>query len=227
MVLILMGPPGCGKGTQGKRLEERHQIPQLATGDMLREAVRGKTPVGLTAKQYMDQGALVPDDVIIGVMRERMNRKDCKNGFILDGFPRTVGQAEALNGLLGELKKNILAAVNLDVADDEVVRRLSGRRSCKSCGGVYHIMFSRPKKEGRCDKCNGELIQRSDDQEKTIRARLGVYREQTAPLINFYDRMGLLRNVEGTGTIDGIFEAICSLIDKEKTRHSSVGGRKR
>lgn len=215
MVLILMGPPGCGKGTQGKRLEERYKIPQLATGDMLREAVKNQTPVGLKAKDYMDRGALVPDEVIIGVMRDRMGKKDCAGGFILDGFPRTVGQAEALNGLLKELSKEIAAAVNLDVADDEVVRRLAGRRSCLSCGATYHITFSPPKAEGRCDKCGTGLVQRSDDKEDTIRSRLNVYRAQTAPLINFYDCMGLLRNVDGTGTIDQIFKAVCSLIDKE------------
>jgi len=218
MVLILMGPPGCGKGTQGKRLEERYGIPQLATGDMLREAVKNATPVGLKAKSYMDRGQLVPDEVIVGVMRERMGRKDCAKGFILDGFPRTVGQAEALGGLLKDLNKKIVAAINLDVADEEVVQRLSGRRSCLSCGATYHIAFSPPKKEGRCDKCGTELVQRSDDKEGTIRERLSVYRAQTAPLISFYDRLGLLRNVLGTGSIDGIFNAVCSLIDKEKVQ---------
>jgi adenylate kinase len=215
MVLILMGPPGCGKGTQGKRLEEHYKIPELATGDMLRSAVKNKTPVGVKAKGFMDRGALVPDEVIIGVMRERMGAEDCKNGFILDGFPRTVVQAEALNALLKDLKKKITAAVNLDVADDEVVKRLSGRRSCPSCGATYHITFSPPKKEGRCDKCGAELVQRSDDREDTIRSRLSVYRAQTAPLIDFYDRMGLLKNVDGTGTIDRIFKTVRSLIDKE------------
>lgn len=215
MVLILMGPPGCGKGTQGKRLEERYKLPELATGDMLREAVKNKTPVGLKAKDFMDRGALVPDDVIIGVMRERMGKPDCANGFILDGFPRTVVQADALNALLKTLSKDITAAVNLDVADEEVVKRLSGRRSCLSCGSTFHITFSPSKKEGRCDKCGAELVQRSDDHEGTIRSRLSVYRAQTAPLINFYDRMGRLKNVDGTGSIDEIFKTICSLIDKE------------
>jgi len=218
MVLILMGPPGCGKGTQGKRLEERYSIPQLAMGDMLREAVRNETPVGKRAKSYMDRGALGPDDLIIEVMRERMGREDCAKGFILDGFPRTLAQAEALGGLLGDLNKKITAVINLDVADEEVVKRLAGRRSCKSCGAAYHVAFSPPKINGVCDKCGKELIQRSDDNENTVRQRLSVYREQTAPLISFYDRMGLLKNVQGTGTIDEIFRSVCSLIDKETGR---------
>ncbi len=215
MVLILMGPPGCGKGTQSKMLEEHYGLPQLATGDMLREAVKNGTEVGRRAKEYMDRGALGPDDLIIEVMRERMGRKDCADGFILDGFPRTPAQAEALGGLLKELGKNITAVVNLDVADEEVVRRLAGRRACLSCGATYHIAFSPPKAEGRCDKCGAKLVQRSDDNEGTIRERLSVYRAQTAPLISLYGKQGALRNVEGTGSIKGIFEKICSLIDKE------------
>ena len=211
-----MGPPGCGKGTQGKRLEERYGIPQLAMGDMLRDAVRNNTQVGLKAKDYLDRGALVPDAVIVDVMRERLQKSDCSHGFILDGFPRTIGQAEALQNLLGQIRQNLLAAVNLDVPDEDVVQRLSGRRTCRACGTPYHVTFSPPAKADVCDRCGGELIQRSDDREVTIRARLGVYREQTSPLINYYDRLGLLRNVKGTGNIDEIFNAICSLIEEEK-----------
>jgi adenylate kinase len=216
MVLILMGPPGCGKGTQGKRLEERYQMPQLAMGDMLREAVRHQTPVGLKAKDYLDRGALVPDAVIVEVMRERLEKPDCAKGFILDGFPRTIGQAEALGKLLIDANQKLTAAINLDVPDGDVIERLSGRRTCKKCGTPYHVHFSPPEKTGICDKCSGELIQRSDDREETIGARLGVYREQTAPLIKYYERLGLLRNIKGTGSIDDIFNAICSLIEKEK-----------
>ena len=218
MVVILMGPPGCGKGTQGKRLEELYGVPQLATGDMLREAVKNATPVGIAARSYMDKGQLVPDDVIVGVMRERMGRKDCAKGFILDGFPRTVGQAEALDALLKVIGRKIDAVVNLDVADEEVVKRLSGRRSCLTCGATYHVSFSTPRKDGSCDKCGSDLVQRSDDKEATIRQRLSVYRAQTAPLISFYDKKGVLRNVEGTGSIDGIFDKVRSLIDKEIKR---------
>lgn len=218
MVVILMGPPGCGKGTQGKRLEEHLGVPQLATGDMLREAVKNATPVGLKARSYMDKGQLVPDDVIVGVMRERMGKADCSNGFILDGFPRTVGQAEALDVLLKDVGRKINAVVNLDVADEEVVKRLSGRRSCLSCGATYHVTFSTPKKDGKCDKCNSDLVQRSDDREDTIRQRLSVYRAQTAPLIDYYGKKGVLKNVEGTGSIDSIFDKVRSLIDKEIRR---------
>jgi len=212
-----MGPPGCGKGTQGKRLEERYQIPQLAMGDMLREAVRNQTPVGLKAKDYLDRGALVPDAVIVEVMCERLGKSDCAKGFILDGFPRTIGQAEALEKLLSDIKQKLFAAINLDVPDRDVIERLSGRRTCKSCGTPYHVRFSPPTKGSMCDKCGGELIHRSDDREETIRARLGVYRDQTAPLIRYYEQLGLLRNIKGIGSIDDIFEAICSLIEKEKT----------
>lgn len=215
MVLILMGPPGCGKGTQGKRLEEKYKIPQLAAGDILRSAVRAQTGVGLQAKGYLDRGNLVPDGLIVGVMRERLLEGDCSKGFILDGFPRTIGQAEALSKLLAELKKRLDAVINLDVEDSEVVRRLAGRRSCKSCGAVYHVDFSPSKTKGVCDKCTGELLQRDDDKEETIRTRLKVYRDQTAPLIDFYARQGVLKNINGASSIDAVYERICSLIEKE------------
>lgn len=214
-----MGPPGCGKGTQGKRLEDKYSIPQLAAGDMLREAVRNKTEVGTKAKGYLDRGALVPDQVIVDVMRERIEKPDCADGFILDGFPRTIGQAEALQKLLAQTGKRLFAAINLDIDDEEVVRRLMGRRSCQSCGTPYHVVFSPPAKEGLCDKCGGKLAGRSDDREETIRERLRVYRDQTAPLIDYYQRLGLLRTIKGTGTIDEIFGSICSLIDKERAGH--------
>lgn len=218
MVLILMGPPGCGKGTQGKKLEERYQIPQLATGDMLRDAIRNGTPVGLKAKDYMERGALVPDSVIVDVMRERLEKKDCTKGFILDGFPRTVVQAEALAKLLEQLKQKLIAVMNLDVTDEEVISRLSGRRSCKSCGAPYHVTFFPPARQGICDKCGSELVQRSDDKEDTIRERLRVYREQTSPLIDYYGRLNLLQNIDGVDTVDNIFNEICSLIDSKKAR---------
>lgn len=212
--LILMGPPGCGKGTQGKRLEARYAMPQLSSGDMLRAAIRDGTPVGLSARNIMDRGELVPDEVIIGIMRERLAAADCAKGYILDGFPRTVEQARALERLLGETGGQLTAAVNLDVSDEEVVRRLSGRRQCTKCGVGYHLTFHPPRRENVCDACGGALYQRDDDNEKTIRERLTVYNRQTAPLLGFYEGQGLLRNVPGTGSIDDIFDRICSLIDQ-------------
>ena len=214
--IVLMGPPGCGKGTQGKMLESRYGIPQLSTGDMLRAAVAAKSPVGLAAKAFMDRGALVSDEVIIGIMRDRLSNDDCAKGYILDGFPRTLAQAEALDAMLLETKQGLMGAINLDVADDEVVRRLSGRRQCRQCGTGFHVEFKKPSREGSCDACGGELYQRDDDNEATIRSRLAVYNSQTSPLISFYEKKGLLMQVPGTGGIEEIFGRICSLIDKKK-----------
>jgi len=215
--LILMGAPGCGKGTQAKKLEERYGIVQLSTGDMLRAAIREGTEVGNTAKGFMDKGALVPDEVIIGVMKERLAKGDVTNGYILDGFPRTLGQAEALSTLLDEMHQPLTAAVALTVSEDEVVKRLTGRRTCRKCGTGFHVQFNPPKQDGVCDKCGGELYQRDDDNEKTIRQRLAVYNEQTSPLIAYYSERGLLKEVEGIGSIDEIFDRTCSLIDSVTT----------
>ena len=216
MILILMGPPGCGKGTQAKKIEEKLGIPQLSTGDILRRAIKNQTTVGLKVKDIMEKGHLVSDNIIVEVMQERMTGEDCKNGFILDGFPRTIGQAQALDKLLSEMGRNVSAAINIDVADEEVVRRLSGRRQCPSCGATYHVEFSRPKESEICDNCNAKLIQRTDDTEGTVKARLKVYREQTAPLISYYEKKGLLKNVSGAGRIDEVFGLICSLIENNK-----------
>lgn len=216
--LILMGPPGCGKGTQAKLLEERYGIVQLSTGDMLRAAVREGSSVGLKARSIMEHGGLVPDEVIVGIMRERMQRDDCAAGYILDGFPRTLGQAEALGVLLAELDQPLTLAVSLTVSDDEVVRRLSGRRQCRVCGAAYHIEFKPSRKNGMCDECGGELYQRDDDNEATIRQRLSVYHAQTAPLIRYYRERGLMGEVNGVGSIGEIFKATCSLIDKAAGR---------
>ena len=212
--LILMGPPGCGKGTQGKKLEAVFRIPQLSSGDMLRAAVRDKTKVGLVAKGFMDNGQLVPDEVIIGVMRERLALSDCSSGYILDGFPRTIEQARALDKLFTETGQNLSSVINLDVADKDVVARLSGRRQCKKCGTGFHVLFNKSKKDGICDACGGELYQRDDDNEKTISDRLVVYKKQTAPLLEYYEKQGLLKNIKGTGSIDDIFGRIRSLIEK-------------
>ncbi len=211
--IVLMGPPGCGKGTQGKKLEQLCSIPQLSTGDMLRQAQRDGTPIGLKAKEFMDRGALVSDDVLIGLMRERLSKSDCANGYILDGYPRTIGQAKSLDDLLAEKGEKLTAAINLDVPDDQVVIRLSGRRQCKKCGTGFHVTLNKPKHDGICDSCGGELYQRDDDNEKTVRSRLVVYNENTAPLLSYYEKKGLLCNVCGMGSIDEIFGRVCSLID--------------
>lgn len=212
MNLILLGGPGAGKGTQAKKLIDEYKIPQISTGDMLRAALANKTQLGLKAKEYMDKGALVPDSVVIGLVEERLAKPDCNSGYILDGFPRTVPQAEALDQVLSKLGQEIDHVLSIEVDNDELVKRLSGRRTCRSCGAMYHVMFSPPEKEGVCDKCGGELYQRDDDNEATVRNRLKVYEEQTSPLISFYEKKGLLRKVEGTGSIDDIYSRLNSVI---------------
>jgi len=213
--LILMGPPGCGKGTQGKKLEAKYGVPQLSTGDALRQAVRDRTETGLKAKEYMDAGGLVPDDVIIGIVRERLSAPDCKNGYILDGFPRTIGQAEALDTMLSKQNVTLTAVVNLEVPDEVLIERLSGRRQCRKCGLGYHVKFNPPKVEGVCDACGGELYQRDDDNESTVRSRLEVYKRDTAPLLDYYAAKGILANIPGVGNIEDIYSRICSLIDEK------------
>ena len=212
MNLILLGGPGAGKGTQAKKLIDEFKIPQISTGDMLRAAVSEKTELGLKAKEYMDKGALVPDSVVIGLVEERLAKPDCKSGYILDGFPRTVPQAEALDKVLSKLGQEIDHALSIEVENDDLVKRLSGRRTCRSCGAMYHLMFSPSDKEGVCDKCQGELYQRDDDNEATVRNRLKVYEEQTSPLISFYKEKSLLREVDGSGSIDDIYSRLKSLI---------------
>lgn len=212
MRLILLGPPGCGKGTQAKLLVERLKVPQVSTGDMLREAAKASTPLGLEARQYMDRGALVPDAVIIGLVRERLRNPDCNRGYILDGFPRTVAQAEALEQTLRELNGSLDHVVSLEVAAEDVVGRIAGRRTCRNCGAMYHVRFSPSKVEGRCDACGGPTYQRDDDREDTVRRRLSVYADQTAPLLSFYESRGLLRRVGGTGEIGEIFQRITTAL---------------
>lgn len=209
-----MGPPGCGKGTQGRKLEARYHIPQLSSGDMLRRAVKDETPVGKIAKGYLDKGNLVPDDVTVAVMKERLSAPDSAGGYILDGFPRTIGQAGALDAMFAEEGHALTAAINLAVPDNDVVARLSGRRQCRECGTGFHIVFNTPRRENICDNCGGALYQRDDDNEATIRERLRVYNRETLPLLKYYERQGLLRQANGLGSIDEIFARICSLIDK-------------
>jgi adenylate kinase len=212
MKLVLLGPPGAGKGTQAKMMVEKYQIPQISTGDILRQAVKDGTPLGKEAKTYMDQGELVPDGLIINLIKERIKADDCKEGYIFDGFPRTVAQAEALDNVLEGLSTKLDAVVSINVPEDEVVKRLSGRRTCKSCGTLYHIIYNSPTKEGICDKCGGELFQRDDDNEITIRQRLSVYQAQTSPLIEYYSKQGLVKAIPGTGELQEIFTAICDAL---------------
>ena len=204
MNLVLFGPPGAGKGTQAKFIVNSFKIPQISTGDMLRAAVKEHTPLGLIARQIMESGGLVPDEVVLGIVRERIVLSDCDNGFVLDGFPRTVPQADALVSILGELNKQIDHVISLDVNNSEIVQRLSGRRTCSSCGKGYHIINDPPKLDGRCDSCHALLVQREDDSEETVVNRLAVYNKQTAPLKAYYEQEGLLRHIDGSGLIQDI-----------------------
>ncbi|RLF16922.1 MAG: adenylate kinase [Thermoprotei archaeon] len=208
MRLIIFGPPGAGKGTQAQLLANKFGIPQIATGDILREAVKEGTDLGKMAKTYMDRGQLVPDEVVIGIVEERLRRPDCAKGFILDGFPRTVKQAEALENMLKKLGVKLDAVVNLEVDEEEVVKRITLRRTCRNCGAVYHLVFNPPKKEDVCDRCGGPLYQREDDREETVRNRLKVYRKQTEPVLKFYEARGLLRNINGNLSIDQVFQEV-------------------
>jgi adenylate kinase len=206
--LILLGPPGAGKGTQARVLAREWAVPQIATGDMLREAVAAGTPLGLQAKRIMDEGGLVPDDVIVGLIAERLREADAANGFILDGFPRTIGQAEALDRLLKDLGQSLDAVVYFKVAEPELIRRLTGRRLCRQCQTAYHMVSAPPRREGVCDRCGGSLYQRDDDGEATVRNRLAVYQRQTAPLLDYYRDRGQLATVDGEGTIDTVRDVI-------------------
>jgi adenylate kinase len=210
--LILLGPPGVGKGTQAKLLIEKYAIPQISTGDILRAAVKEQTPMGIKAKAFMDAGGLVPDEVVIGIVEERLAKADCAKGFVLDGFPRTVPQADALSQVLAGLSRKVDHVISLAVDSAELIKRLTGRRSCPKCGAVFHVDFQPPKACGICDACGGELIQRDDDKEETVMKRLSVYNEQTAPLIDYYTGKGLLRAVDGLGTVEGIHSAIVGVI---------------
>lgn len=208
MKLILLGPPGAGKGTQAKMLTVRFGIPQISTGDILRAAVREGTPMGVKAKDCMDAGALVGDEIVVGIVRERLLKDDCLPGFILDGFPRNVAQADALKETLAALGKELDVVVSLDVDTEALVERLTGRRTCRDCGRGYHVKFDPPAVAVRCDSCGGELFQREDDQESTIRHRLDVYQQQTAPLIDYYRRSGLLSVIDGMQEMNAVQEQL-------------------
>lgn len=214
MNVVLFGPPGSGKGTQAQFIVERYGIPQISTGDMLRTAVKAKTPLGIMAKTIMDSGGLVSDEIVLGLVRERVSQSDCKNGFILDGFPRTINQADALISLLSGFGMKIDVVISLDVDSQEIVERLSGRRTCPACGRGFHTIFSRPLQEGICDSCGANLVQRDDDSEATVVNRLKVYDQQTSTLKTYFNDLGILTTVSGSGSISDIQLRICSIIDQ-------------
>ncbi len=213
MRIVLLGAPGSGKGTQAKLIVEKYGIPQISTGDLLRAAVAAGTELGKRAKAAMDAGELVSDDIVLGMIRERLAEPDTEKGFILDGFPRNLSQAEALDTLLDELGKPLQAAILIDVPFDSLLKRLTGRLTCEQCGAVYNIYTNPPKQEGVCDKCGGKLIHRADDNEETIRNRLQVYQQQTEPLIDYYEKQGKLHRIDGEGDIQAIFQAVSAVLD--------------
>ena len=213
MNVVLFGPPGSGKGTQAQFIVERYGIPQISTGDMLRTAVKAKTPLGSMAKSIMDAGGLVSDDIVLGLVKERVSQKDSASGFILDGFPRTIPQADALISLLDGIGKKIDFVISLDVDNQELINRLSGRRTCPACGKVFHVIYDKPEREGVCDFCGTLLVQRDDDSVHTVISRLKVYEEQTSSLNLYFKYLGLLRSISGSGSISDIQSQIGSILD--------------
>jgi adenylate kinase len=213
MNLILLGPPGAGKGTQAKILIKKYEIPQISTGDILRAAVKEQTPMGVKAKGFMDSGALVPDEVVVGIVEERIAKPDCAAGYILDGFPRTVAQADSLATMLHNKGNSIDHVIAITVDTEELLKRVTGRRTCKVCGVGYHVLYDPPISSGVCTECSGELYQRDDDREETIRHRLTVYEEQTSPLIAYYAERNLLRTVDGMGDIVEIQQKLIDIIE--------------
>lgn len=212
MNILFMGPPGAGKGTQAEKVTAAFGIPHISTGDAFRRAMQEGTPLGRKAKEYVDRGLLVPDDVTNGIVRERLRQADCQNGFLLDGYPRTIAQAEALNGMLAEMGKRLEHVINLKVDRSLLLARLTGRRICKSCGATYHLSFNPPRREGVCDRCGGELFQRSDDTEEKVGTRLDEYTNKTAPLLDYYRERGLLREVDGEQDIERVTATIAAIL---------------
>ncbi|NLO20488.1 MAG: adenylate kinase [Syntrophomonadaceae bacterium] len=214
MNIVIMGPPGAGKGTQAEFIKNKYKIPHISTGDMFREAVKKGTPMGKEAQKYMNAGKLVPDQVTIGIVQDRLAEADCQAGFLLDGFPRTIVQAKALDEVLEKTDRKLDAAINIAVPDNILIQRMSGRVSCKECGKVYHLVFSPPAAQGKCDECSGELIQRSDDNAETAANRLQVYNEQTSPLLDYYQDQGLLKNVDGNRDLKAVGSDIEVILDE-------------
>lgn len=214
MHLVLLGPPGAGKGTQASKLEAKYQVPHIATGDMFRRAIKQETELGKKAKKYMDQGQLVPDEVTIGIVRERLSEADCQDGFILDGFPRTINQAESLTEILNDLDLDLDAVFNIEVSNEEVINRLSARRVCSECGATYHLEYDPPAEEKICDECGGEIYQRDDDTPDTIQERLEVYHDQTAPVVDYYRNHCSLKIVDGEHRPEIVFERMVEIIER-------------
>ncbi|VVB97310.1 Adenylate kinase [uncultured archaeon] len=213
MNIILLGPPGAGKGTQAKKIAEYCSIPHISTGDILRENINNNTSLGAKAKSYMSRGELVPDELLITIIKDRLSRKDCSGGFLLDGYPRTIPQADALQMILTESNKKLDIVLNIDVEDEELIKRLSGRRMC-ACGASYHVLFNPPAEDETCDRCKGKLYQRDDDKAEAIKNRLIVYKKQTQPLIEYYNKKGILQEIDGGKDIKAIFEDIKKVLEK-------------
>ena len=212
MKIIMLGAPGAGKGTQAKKIAEKYQIPHISTGDIFRANIKGGTELGMKAKTFMDQGMLVPDEITIGMLMDRIGQEDCINGYVLDGFPRTIPQAESLTKALAERGEKVDYAINVDVPDENIINRMSGRRACLGCGATYHITFNPPVKEGICDTCGQELVLRDDDKPETVKKRLDVYHEQTQPLIDYYKNAEILAEVDGTQPMDAVFQGIVEIL---------------
>ena len=216
MKIVLLGPPGAGKGTQAKSISNRYSIPHISTGDIFRKNISEGTPLGIEAKSYIDKGQLVPDEVTINMVKDRLTWEDCKNGYLLDGFPRTVAQAEALEEFLEDRNEKLDTALSIEVPNNFILERMTGRRVCPSCGASYHVKFNPPTKAGVCDVCGSDVVQRKDDTEETVSERLDVYERQTQPLIDFYNNKNLLSTVDGTKAINEVFEGICSILGSVK-----------
>lgn len=213
MKIIMLGAPGAGKGTQAKMIAEKYSVPHISTGDIFRANIKNGTQLGMEAKKYMDQGLLVPDELTVKILLDRVAQTDCEGGYVLDGFPRTIPQAQVLDRALEELGDQIDFAINVDVPDENIIKRMGGRRACLSCGATYHIEHIPPKKEGICDACSKELVLRDDDKPETVKNRLAVYHQQTQPLIDFYQAKGILKTVDGTVDMKDVFAAITAILD--------------
>ena len=212
MKIIMLGAPGAGKGTQAKKIAAKYGIPHISTGDIFRANIKNGTELGKKAKTYMDQGLLVPDELVVDLVVDRVKQDDCENGYVLDGFPRTIPQAEALTEALEKMGQKVDFAIDVNVPDENIVKRMGGRRACVTCGATYHMVYAPTKKEGICDTCGGELILRDDDKPETVQKRLNVYHDQTQPLIDYYTSQGILRTVDGTVDIDDVFRAITEFL---------------